>query len=216
MSDSLPHADSPLDNPETWVDEYGDLLYRYAVVRLHNEDAAQDLVQETFLAALRSRERFAGKSSPRTWLIGILKHKLIDHIRKASREKPATDLELDDDPLAENLFTRRGHWKTPPASWKTDPRIVVERAEFRQVLDQCLDGLPDRHAQAFTLREMEELSSEDICKALDITSTNLWVILHRARAALRRCLEINWFGRKPRSRRSGSGGAPARNQKPER
>lgn len=146
---------------------------------------------------LQARHHFAGQSSERTWLVGILKHKIIDHFRKISRERPVSDIEpLPDDP--EQLFQTTGEWESDraPIEWVTDPGQGVEWAEFWKVLDQCLSNLPARTARAFTLREMEELSTEEICKILNISASNLWVMLHRARAHLRHCLEVHWFGRK--------------------
>jgi len=193
---SAPRTDAPSD-PEQWLDAHGDYLYRYALKRLRNAEVAEDMVQETFVAALRARERFSGKSSERTWLVGILKHKIIDHIRKSTRERPVSDLDLDED-QTEALFSKGGHWKVKPARWSYDPRVVTERSEFRRILQQCIDGLPRRLADVFVLREMDQLETDEVCKELEITPTNLWVILHRARSKLRRCLEINWFGGKKR------------------
>ena len=188
------HAENRhIPDPETWVDQYGDYLYRFALSRLQDNDAAEDLVQETFLAALHARENFKGRSSVTTWLTGILKHKIIDHLRKESRNQPVEDVEpftasLDD------LFDEKGKWKVGPSKWTANPTELYERKEFWRILKQCLSGLSGRLAQIFRLRELEELSTEEICKVFNISATNLWVILYRARMLLRRCLEINWFG----------------------
>ncbi|MHC4601642.1 MAG: sigma-70 family RNA polymerase sigma factor [Planctomycetota bacterium] len=181
-------------DPGEWVDRYGNDLYRYALVRVRNPEVAEELVQETFLAALKGRKSFSGRSSEKTWLIGILKHKIVDAYRKSSREKALGKGEEDEDDPAEALFDANGHWKESPVSWGGDPKNLVEQQEFREVLDRCLEGLPDRMARAFFLREMEALETEEIRKDLGVTTTNLGVILHRARARLRHCLERNWFG----------------------
>jgi RNA polymerase sigma-70 factor (ECF subfamily) len=193
-------ARQPSD-PETWVDQHGDFLYRYALLRLRDPAVAEDVVQETFLAALQARHHFAGQSSEKTWLVGILKHKIIDYFRKVNRERSTSAMEaLPDDP--EDLFVNSGEWmghwdldrQREPIEWGADPSQVLEHMEFWMILERCLSGLPARTASAFSLREMEELSSEEVCKVLNITATNLWVMLHRARAHLRHCLEANWFG----------------------
>ena len=184
-----------MTDPETWVDHYGDYLYRFALSRLHDKAAAEDLVQETFLAALPARKNFKGRSSVATWLAGILKHKIIDHFRKESRNQPVEDVE----PFAanlENLFDEKGKWKIRPSKWSANPTELYEQKEFMKILELCLSELSSRMARVFTLREMEELSTKEICKVFNISATNCWVILYRARMLLRRCLEINWFSSK--------------------
>ena len=182
----------PGPDPESWVDQHGDYLYAYALSRIQDPSIAEDLVQDTFLSALQARENFEGLSSVRTWLTGILKHKIMDHFRTRNRELPAEDIQslLE---FTDRLFTQKGKWKTGPAKWKVDPTIVYERKEFREVLYRCLSELSGRLAGPFVLREMDGLTTKEICKVLDISSTNLWVILYRARMYMRKCLEINWF-----------------------
>jgi RNA polymerase sigma-70 factor (ECF subfamily) len=182
-------------NPAKWVDEHGDYLFRYALSRLRQRDVAEDLVQETFLAALRGRDRFAGASSERTWLVGILKRKIVDHLRRKAHEQPVSDV-TDSDRWAEALFDERGHWKKKPGQWPADPSAAFEKQEFWAIFTACLRKLPERLANAFTLREVEELDSQEVCKVLNVSANNLWVMLHRARLGLWRCLEVNWFGTK--------------------
>jgi RNA polymerase sigma-70 factor (TIGR02943 family) len=181
-------------DPERWVDEHGDVLYRYAIVRVRKPDIAQDLVQETMLAALRSYEKFAGQSSVRSWLCGILKHKLGDYFRKVGRETSFTDLEFLADECAEK-FVPEGFWMhmNGPKEWKPEADEVMHRDEFWKVMRDCLDKLPERVATVFMMREMDEVESKEICATLSITDSNLWVMLHRARMALRECLALNWF-----------------------
>jgi len=183
-----------INNPERWVDEHGDVLYRYALARVRNPDLAQDLVQETLLAAMRSRERFAGQSTVRSWLCGILKHKLCDHFRKRGRETSFTDLEFLADEFEEK-FVPQGFWvhMTGPKEWRPEPDEVMHRDDFWQTMRDCLAKLPERIAAVFTLREMDEIESKEICAMLNISENNLWVMLHRARMALRECLAMNWF-----------------------
>lgn len=183
-------------NPERWVSEHGDALYRYALLHLRDATVAEEVVQETLLAALGAYERFSGRSSERTWLVGILKHKLIDHLRRQFRERPADadDASAEANAEREN-FDATGKWRPGPADWLTDPSAVRERSELRSALTDCLGTLPPKLAEAFSLREISDLDSEEICKALGITETNLWVMLHRARLRLRSCLEDDWKNR---------------------
>jgi RNA polymerase sigma-70 factor (ECF subfamily) len=181
-----------IDNPETWVDEYGDFLYRFALARVKDPSIAEDLVQETFLAALRARENFKGRSAGRTWLIAILKHKIVDYIRKKIREPSSDKIETLAD-MADSDFNDNGEWQIRPFKWAINPGKIYEQKEFFNVLYRCLAELPERLAEAFMLREMDGLSTEDLCKVLDITATNSWVMLYRARMSLRRCLENKWL-----------------------
>ncbi len=182
-------------NPERWVDEHGDYLYRYALVRVRTAEVAQDLVQEAFLAALKAHQNFAGRSSERTWLFGILKNKIVDYYRKLGRETSFTDMEFLSDEFSEKFVD--GGWihSDAPKEWKPDPDVVVHRSDFWMTMNSCLGKIPDRVAKVFMLREMDELSTKEICKSLSITDSNLWVMLHRARMALRECLEKNWFAK---------------------
>ncbi|HXG94449.1 MAG TPA: sigma-70 family RNA polymerase sigma factor [Blastocatellia bacterium] len=187
-----------MTGPESWVDRHGDALYRYALVRTRDASVAEEIVQETLLAALQSYSRFAAQSSERTWLIGILKHKLIDYYRRISRQsqfRDTDDEQFEHDELFQQEGEWVGHWNfdIAPNEWHITPETAIERAEFWQSFNNCLSELPARLATAFTLREMEQLDSEEICKILDVTTTNLWVMLHRARAHLRNCLQVNWF-----------------------
>jgi RNA polymerase sigma-70 factor (ECF subfamily) len=181
-----------LGDPETWVDEYGDVLYRFALARVKDPSVAEDLVQETFLAGLGARKSFKGRSTTKTWLIAILKHKIVDHIRKKSREQDSDKLDSLTDSIDMN-FTDRGDWRIRPTKWAKNPIKLYEQKEFMDVLYRCLGELPIRQSKAFILREVDGLSTEEICKELDITATNSWVILYRARMLLRQCLETNWI-----------------------
>lgn len=172
-------------DPSRWVDEHGDALFRFAVLRVRDAELAADLVQDTFLSAIRSIEGFRGGSSLRTWLTGILKHKIIDYYRKSKVEVVASDVGPEG--------TELDHAQSLLPSWKESPSSLVESREFWAVFTSCLDGLPEAHRRAFSMREFDGLTGEEIRKVLDVTPTNLWVMLHRARTKLRRCLETNWF-----------------------
>jgi len=176
------------------LDTHRRYLLRVARLQLRDRDLAEDVVQETFLAALAGRAGFSGRSSIKTWLTGILKHKIVDAIRNKQRRPVAAaafDETLDVD-AHDAMFTDDGAWKAPPADWG-DPENALAQSEFMDVLARCLDKLPPATARVFTMREILELESDEICKELSITANNLWVILHRARLLLRRCLEQNWF-----------------------
>ena len=170
-------------------------LLRYASLQLRDAAAAEDAVQEALLAALAGEANFASRSNLRTWLTGILKHKIVDTIRRQSRERPASDLEPDGDAADfDALFDRRGHWEEAPAAWQ-QPEGSLQQKQFFTALEACLRALPERTARAFMMREHLGLETSEICKELGITATHCWVMLHRARMALRLCLETNWFAK---------------------
>lgn len=182
-------------DPDRWLEDHGDYLFRYAFLRLKNRDQSEEAVQETFAAALRNRSSYSGQSSERTWLTGILKHKIIDLLRKICRERemiqpPAND--RDDDSI-NAFFDRHEHWDPKPEPWK-NPASSLEEKEFYNVLHECIKKLPKKYAPVFTLRIMDDAPSEEICEIFAITAANLHVMLYRARLQMRRCLEINWFG----------------------
>jgi RNA polymerase sigma-70 factor, ECF subfamily len=188
---------TPID-PARWVDDHGDFLFRYAVVRLRDDSLAEDAVQETLLSAIQSMGSYAGKSAERTWLAGILKHKIIDHFRKTSRLVPLDPADMDlaeFDPLFERQDEFKDHWHDAlsPRIWNMSPEAALQQDEFFGVLQNCLSKLPERVATCFSLREMDGIESDEICKILNLTASNFWVMMHRARMSLRRCIEINWF-----------------------
>ncbi|MEO6927997.1 MAG: sigma-70 family RNA polymerase sigma factor [Casimicrobiaceae bacterium] len=169
-------------------------LLRVAQLQLRDRDAAEDAVQETLLAALTAEAGFSGKSTLKTWLTGILKHKIVDTIRRRQREpllmaSLEEETDLDD---FDGLFKRNGAWDAPPADWG-DPVAALDRRQFFDVMDFCLEKLPANSGRVFMMREVMELESDEICKELRITANNLWVILYRARVSLRQCLEQHWF-----------------------
>ncbi len=182
--------------PEDWLTDHGAALYKYALLLTRDEHQAEDAVQETLLAALQARDRFSGEASVRTWLIGILKHKVMDMFRRDAREvqlEDPDDLEGGEDTLAEEIFKPNGRWQDKPSDWG-NPEEVLERGQFMAILQRCLDALPPRLARLFMLREVMEENTENICQELAITPTNLWTMLYRARLGLRRCLDRNWVG----------------------
>ena len=175
-------------------------LLRFARAQLRNEAWAEDAVSETLLAALEKPDAYAGRAQLKTWLIGILKFKVIDQLRRHARE--ATVLVDDDgEDLEELLFAADGHWREMPASWGNGEAALQQR-QFFEVLEACMDLLPPLQGRVFLMREWLELDAAAICAELAITSTHLWVLMHRARLRLRECLEQRWFGVTPGGRRT--------------
>ena len=181
------------------MERYGDYLYNYTIVRVNDREKAEDLVQETFLAGLKAKENFLGKSTERTWLISILKRKIIDTYRKqyASKESSMSEFEQDisdgDFYRAEDPF--RGHWLEGkgPHSHSLLPEGEIEQAELMQIIQECISKLPPNLASAFVMKMIDEAESDEVCKELGITSSNLWVMLHRARLKMRECVESKWL-----------------------
>jgi len=179
---------------EAWLTEHGDYLYRYAMLRLRNEDLARDMVQETMLAAWRASQGFRAESSVRTWLVGILKHKITDHIRKQIRDRRLME-HVESDPTSE-YFDSQGHAKNTSFRWDSNPESLIQDRQFLKILSSCVSNLSEQQKMVFTLRELNGEDTETTCNACGISSTNMHVIMHRARLMLRTCLGKNWFGRK--------------------
>jgi RNA polymerase sigma-70 factor (TIGR02943 family) len=172
-------------------------LLRYAKLQLRNDTWAEDVVSEVFIAALEKPEAYEGRSQIKTWLVGILKFKILDKFRENTREValPESDDESDSDALEGLLFKADGHFATPLSEW-SDPVSQLSRQEFFVVLEMCMEKLPAQLGRIFMMREWLELSSEEICKELKLTSTNFYVQLHRGKLRLRECLDLNWYGNK--------------------
>jgi len=194
MTKAQSQAPTTSSDAGAWLDKHGDALFRYAMFRVRDSFVAEDLVQETLLAALKGYDKFQRRGSERTWLIGVLKHKIVDHFRRSQRE---AQLDVFDDWFVESEFfeASAGDWNAEraPADWLTSQNQLVERISFWKALNNCLAHMPARAASVFTLREFDGLQSDAICDMLGITVNNLWVLLHRARMHLRNCLEMNWF-----------------------
>ncbi len=177
-------------------------LLRFARLQLRNDQWAEDAVSETIIAVLERPDAYAGKSSLRTYVTGILKHKIIDHLRHAKREVQVFAADDQSDAEAfDALFLPDGHWRDPPRDWGS-PEQVFEQKEFFDVLQACIDLLPANIGRIFMMREWLELETEEICKEMQISSSNCWVSLYRARMRLRECLNLNWFANAPNSRAS--------------
>ncbi len=177
--------------PDTWVDAYADYLFNYAVVRVNDEEIAKDLIQETFIAGLKSAKNFKGQATERTWLIAILKRKIIDHYRKINSKKGKAEVRLQYNASSDS----DGDWLEEQVA---DPSSLtendaLENEELGLAIQSCIDQLPVKQRQVFTMKTVRGLSTEDICKELNINPSNLWVMIHRARTALMGCLNQNWF-----------------------
>ena len=178
-------------NPNKWVDLYSDYLYNYTVSRVNDRDMARDLVQDTFLAALKSMKNFKGEASERTWLISILKRKIIDHYRKINSNKGKAEIRISYNEASET----EGDWLEERVADPFDKTAedTMQNTELGDAIFNCLSKLPEKQAEVFRMKTIEGLETEDICNELNITASNLWVIIHRARTAMANCLKENWF-----------------------
>lgn len=195
-----PQTAGSVPTPDEWVDRYGDLLFRYALVHVPQRDAAEDLVQETFLAALVGRERFAGAAKFETWLVSILRNKIRDRLRTTRQNVSLDELTLDvaaqerrGTDVAASLFNQDGFWHTRPGRWADLPDTAAENTEFWATFHQCLAGLPEHLGSAFRVKLTTRDDNQTICETLGVTAANLAVRLHRARLLLRNCLQRTWF-----------------------
>ncbi len=194
-------TDPPPTNPSKddvtdWLTQHGDALFRYAMKRVGDRDMAEDLVQDTFVAALRSASDFEGRSQVLTWLVGILRHKIADQMRKLARQRERENKHREDQ--SQSDVFHNGQWRVGLKPWPNEiqgnnPSQSIENQEFWQVLESCREKLPQKLAAAFRMRDLEQLPMKEICDSLEITTSNLSVRLHRARLLLRECLEQNWF-----------------------
>jgi RNA polymerase sigma-70 factor (TIGR02943 family) len=177
-------------NPNIWVDRYSDYLYNYTITRVSNHEIAQDLISETFLAGLKSMKNFKGEASERTWLISILKRKIIDHYRKINSKKGKAEIRMS--------FTSEedeGDWLEERVADPFDKTAedTLENTELGDAIQKCLQKLPEKQATIFEMKTILDYDTETICNELKITASNLWVIIHRARTAMAGCLEKNWL-----------------------
>lgn len=183
--------DNTLD-PKKWVDLYADYLYNYTISRVNDPDVAQDLVQETFLAGLKSAENFKGEASERTWLISILKRKIIDHYRKINSNKGKAEVRMN---YPSETDENEGDWLEQQVADPFDGNAEdsMQNNELGLAIQECLSRLPEKQAEVFKLKTIDGMDTEDICNELNITASNLWVIIHRARTSLIECLNKSWF-----------------------
>lgn len=180
-------------NINQWVDSYGDQMYRYTLFRVKNPEEAEEIVQTAFLAALQSRHSFSGQSPEKHWLFGILRHKILDYFQALKKSQNFNLLPEDDHDPYERAYDASGNRIKPESSWEINPESATETKQLAEALAKCMDGLSARFRRVFVLKEVDGMESEEICKQFDLQPNNLWVILHRARNQLKKCLEINWF-----------------------
>ncbi len=177
-------------HPETWVDQYGNQLLGYAAKRVPERDVARDLVQDTFVTAIRTKEKYRGEISEKNWLYLILKSRILDHYKK-KKETLASDIgsEEKDDPF----FDQKGNWLQDklPKEWTTDK--MIRNDEFMSIFERCRQNLKEIQRMVFTMKYVDGEDSEVICKELEISPSNYWVLAHRAKLSLRQCIETNWF-----------------------
>ena len=186
---SLAHT---ADSPEHWLDDHGDALFAYAIARVEQPAAAEDLVGETLLAGVESLANFKGGASTRTWLISILKNKFVDRIRKLRREEPL-DLEILDEQEWQSKFDATGHWAVKPNDWG-DPSTVVENSELGKAMMSCIGNLPEQLRTLIIMRDIDGYETKELLDILNLSSANnLWVMLSRGREKLRTCLDQTWF-----------------------
>lgn len=172
-------------------------LISFARLQLRDHTAAEDTVQDTLITAIEKQDTFSGRSAFETWVFGILKNKLLERIRYERRYISWQDEEYSDEESFENLFKENGRWQasSKPKPWG-EPDQILENAAFWQLLDTCLIALPDNTARVFTMRELMDLTTPEICQILSLSEANCWVILHRARLKLRACIEKGWLTEK--------------------
>ncbi len=182
----------PLLQPDKWISNYSDALYAYALVRVNDSALAEDIVQETFLSAWKGKDSFKGDASEKSWLYTICKNKIIDYYRKKGRDiiQPIEGKDVSD-----GFFNEAEHWTTAdaPGDWGIDYQQAIESKEFYKILNGCKKKLQQLQQSVFVMKYLEDLDSEEICKALGISSSNYWVLIHRAKLQLRACLEKNWI-----------------------
>lgn len=187
MSDNMKHS----LNPNKWIVLYADYLYNYAITRVDDQDIAKDLVQETFFSGIKGKDNFRGQAAERTWLVSILKRKIIDHYRKVNSAKGQKEVRM-------NFYEegkKKGNWieERVPQAWGNDAEKKIENYELKDALDACINNLPEKYRMVFLLKTVQKYETEEICNELGITASNLWVIIHRARMQLRNCMEEKWF-----------------------
>lgn len=191
-------AEDTILNPNEWVSKYSDELFSYAMYKTGKQELAEDLVQDTFLAGLKGIDTYKTLSSEKTWLFSILKHKIADHYRKASTRFEFSDTKLSskdsDTSFLSSFFNEDGEWleNSVPHKWGSDNSLPIEEKEFQNVLSGCLGKLPENWHEVVKQKFIDENDAKEICKELNLTATNYWVIIHRAKLVLRKCLEINW------------------------
>lgn len=183
-----------------WVKEYSTELYSWARHKTSDKEWAEDLVQETFIAAFQSLEKFEGTSSAKTWLFSILNHKLLDYYRKKYRTRDKIESQKSDlasNQLAHTFFAEDGHWNDneSPINWDRTTTNLMDDEDFNSAFSGCIDKLPLHWNAAVRMKYLEQRNGEEICQELEVSTTNFWQIIHRSKIQLKKCLELNWFNK---------------------
>ncbi len=185
-------VNSKLSDLNQWIEQYTADLYSWARYKVSDSELAKDLVQDTFLAATEKYEGFKSGSSPKTWLISILNHKIIDYYRKKVKQPVSKEIET-----FARFSENSGDWleNRKPQNWQIDNKEehLLDDRDFQQVLKKCLDALPDKWGACVKLKYLSGKNGEEICNEIGITPSNFWQIVHRAKMQLRDCVEENWF-----------------------
>lgn len=187
----MPKQKNNILDPNKWILLYADYLFNYTIRRIDDEELAKDIVQETFFSALNAMKNYRSEASERTWLVSILKRKIIDQYRKMNSKKGKAEIRV-------NFYEeggKKGKWleECVPQSWGNEAEIEFETQELGVALNKCLEALPDKYKAVFKMKTIDNIETEEICNELNITPSNLWVIIHRARLQLRKCMEESWF-----------------------
>jgi RNA polymerase sigma-70 factor (TIGR02943 family) len=177
-------------HPDNWITNYSDALYKYTMMRVNDAGIAEDIVQETFLSAWRNKDNYKGEASEKNWLYTICKNKIIDHYRK----KSTSIIQYAEADATSSMFDDVEHWtkEDAPKEWGVNYNQTVEKKEFYSILEKCKSKLQQMQQSVFVMKYLEDLDTEEICKVLGITTSNYWVLIHRAKLGLRNCLEKNW------------------------
>ncbi|MEQ1600570.1 MAG: sigma-70 family RNA polymerase sigma factor [Methylophilaceae bacterium] len=186
-------TESNMPDSNTWLEEHGDYLFRYAWFRLKDKAWAEDMVQDTLVSAILAKDDFSSKASIRTWLTSILKNKMVDYWRRQGREIAIADLMGDaaDENNMDDFFDKAGHWADIPNAYP-NPDSALESKQFRGVFEHCLSKLKPQQAEVFIAKEVHGMDNEEISKNYALSASNIWVLMHRARVSLGKCLEVHW------------------------
>ena len=185
-------------DPNNWVKNYADYLYNFAYYRVNNQELAEDLVQDTFLSGIKGKNTYKGEASEKTWLVSILKNKIIDYYKKAStKNESPLQLNEEESPSYDYFFDKKkmGHWQnnTSPKEWGDVSDSQTETKEFYKILENCLEKLPVKWKGIFSMSLLDDQDAKIVCKEFNLSSSNFWVIMHRAKLQVRECLEKNWI-----------------------
>jgi len=189
--DNQPKASTNTLDPNKWIDLYADYLFNYTITRIDDAELAKDIVQETFFSGLKAMKNYRGDASERTWLVSILKRKIIDQYRKMNSKKGKAEIRV-------NFYEdgdKKGNWleECVPQHWGNEAEINIESQELGLAINNCVQTLPEKYRTVFKMKTIDNIDTEEICNELSITASNLWVIIHRARLQLRKCMEESWF-----------------------